>query len=289
MSCAIRSISHLLSAGLFKLRAKADRRAERSNISSGIMARLVRCDGARDKHFVFEILSPIRAAINFALPPRCAGCGVIVEGDHQLCTPCWESLDFLTGAGCSLCGSPAVAAGLVCGPCLNEAPAHDGVRFAVVYGDLARQIVLRLKHGGRTGLAKLAATAMERHLPKMPSLLVPVPLHRWRIWQRGFNQSSLIAAHLAANSGHRVADDILIRAKGTPLLRGLGAKDRRKAVQGAFTLQTNAKERLLGQHVILVDDVYTSGATANACARMLKRGGAQTVTVLCWARVLIND
>lgn len=238
---------------------------------------------------MFKILAPVRAAINFALPPRCAGCGVIVEGDHQLCTQCWESLDFLTGAGCTLCGSPSVEGGLVCAPCLNEAPAHDGVRSAVVYGDLARHIVLRLKHGGRTGLAKFVATAMARHLPQTPALLVPVPLHRWRIWQRGFNQSALIAAHISANSSQIVANDVLIRAKRTPLLRGLGAKERRKAVQGAFALQKNAKERLRDQHVILIDDVYTSGATANACARMLKRGGAQTVTVLCWARVLMSD
>ncbi len=214
---------------------------------------------------------------------------MIVQGDHQLCTQCWESLDFLTAAGCGLCGSPVVTDDLICAPCLNEAPAHNGVRSAVVYGDLARQIVLRLKHGGRTGLAKLVATAMTRHLPQTPALLVPVPLHRWRIWQRGFNQSALIAAHLSANSRHSVADDVLVRAKRTPLLRGLGAKERRKAVQGAFALQKWAQERLRGQHVILVDDVYTSGATANACARVLKRGGAQTVTVLCWARVLITD
>jgi ComF family protein len=231
----------------------------------------------------------LRGALDFALPPRCAGCGVIVEGDRQLCLECWSTLDFLTAEGCLLCGCPSVEAGMSCGPCLAHPPRHDGAHAVVAYGDLARAVVLKFKHGGRIGLAPLVAGAMARHLPPEPYLLIPVPLHRWRIWHRGFNQSALLARQLAKISDQPFALDVLRRAKPTPLLRGLGAKARAAAVQGVFAVGKENAATLKGRTVVLVDDVYTSGATANACANALKRAGAAKVLVLCWARVLIGD
>jgi ComF family protein len=235
------------------------------------------------------LFSLFRPLIDFALPPRCAGCGQIVADDHQLCTPCWTSIDFLSGSGCERCGTPLPSTALVCAPCLATPPAHDGVRAAVSYGEIARKVVLNLKHGRRVGLAALAARAMERHLPSEPCMLVPVPLHRWRIWGRGFNQSALIAKHLAANSMHDLALDHLRRTKSTPMLRNLGANRRRLAMRGVFDINPHFQNTFKGKSIILVDDVYTSGATANACARVLKRAGATHVIVLCWARVLIGD
>lgn len=115
---------------------------------------------------------------------------------------------------------------------------------------------------------------------------MPVPLHRWRIFRRGFNQSALVAQHLADATDLPLKIDALRRDRGTPLLRGRNARERQKLVQGAFSVADGARQGLIGNTVFLVDDVYTSGATTNACARVLKRAGASRVIVLCWARVL---
>jgi ComF family protein len=175
---------------------------------------------------------------------------------------------------------------LVCGPCLAHPPRHDGVRAAVQYGGVASDIAVRLKHGRRIGLAKLMAAAMARHLPQTPILMVPVPLHRWRLWSRGFNQSLLVARELNRLSGQPLCFDVLTRAKATPSLGGLGSKERKAAMRGVFKVSVAARSRLRDAHILLIDDVYTSGATANAAALALKRAGAARVTVLCWARVI---
>ena len=129
---------------------------------------------------------------------------------------------------------------------------------------------------------------MARLVPEDATLLVPVPLHARRLWLRGYNQAALIAAALATRQVP-AAPDLLRRTRATPVLRGLGRSGRAKAVAGAFAIRPAARAALKGKHVVLVDDVYTTGATANACARVLLRGGAAKVTVLCWARVIDPD
>jgi ComF family protein len=127
---------------------------------------------------------------------------------------------------------------------------------------------------------------MQRPLRELEptALLVPVPLHRSRLWSRGFNQAALIAAALAKGSTHETDPFVLERAKRTPKLKGMTVAERRKTVAGAFALRTGKDVR--GRHLILVDDVYTSGSTAEACARLLKRKGAASVSLLAWARVV---
>jgi len=174
----------------------------------------------------------------------------------------------------------------VCAECMADPPPHDGVRAAVAYGEVARHVALRLKYGGKTAYAATMAEAMARLMPDGAELLVPVPLHRWRIWGRGFNQAALIAEALARGTGVPADVHLLQRVKATPVLRGLGHRGRAKAVAGAFALAPDAKRRIAGKTIVLVDDVHTSGATARACARILKRGGAARVILLCWARVL---
>lgn len=230
---------------------------------------------------------------DFALPPRCPGCGAVTPGDHRFCLDCWVQLDFLGGPCCVSCGEPFEydpGPGARCGACLRDQPPLDGARAAVAYGEVARRIALKLKYGGRPGLAETVALQMARLLPEDEDvILAPVPLHRWRIWRRGYNQSALIARALAAKGGPPLMLDLVERRRATPILRGMGPAARAKAVRGAFAVSAGRKAGVKGRIVVLIDDVYTTGATANACARALKRAGAAEVRLICWARVIREE
>jgi ComF family protein len=253
---------------------------------------------AGNKRFMVEIARttfglltmPGRVALNLALPPRCQSCGALTLADHLFCLECWQKIDFLGGPACRLCGDPfALDHGpeALCGACLADTPHIDGMRAAVAYGNIARTLALRLKYGGRPGIAKTLAKQMRRLVVDTDdALMVPVPLHRWRLWRRGYNQAVLIARALARETGLPFVADALLRTKQTPILRGMGPADRRTAVRGAFSIAKHRKHHVKGRAIILIDDIYTTGATANACARALKRAGAASVTVCCWARVV---
>lgn len=229
--------------------------------------------------------------MDFALPPRCPACGTIVEGDHRFCLSCWGRMRFLADPCCARCGAPFdhdLGEGALCGACLADPPGYDRARAVLAYGDIARTVALKLKYGRRTGLARLIAGQMVRHVPadRDGLIIIPVPLHRWRLWWRGFNQSALIARHLGKRIGVPVDVDLLRRVRRTPPLRGMGPRERASAVRRAFALSDRGGEALRGRPVLLIDDILTSGATANACAHTLKAAGAASVTLLCWARVL---
>ena len=227
------------------------------------------------------------APLNFALPKRCAGCGHISGGEGDFCTSCWSQLDILPDRGCLLCNLPVALAGSVCGPCLDAPPKHDGVLAAVDYCDTARTVALKLKYGRKHGVAGVMAALMVRHARRYPdAILVPIPLHRWRIWQRGFNQSLLIARSVARLTSQEVLPSPILRTKRTSPLGGLSRAARSREVRGAFRIDPAQAAEIKGRPVLLVDDVYTTGATTNACAGVLKRAGAETVHILCWARVL---
>ncbi|WP_343759389.1 ComF family protein [Parasphingorhabdus litoris] len=174
--------------------------------------------------------------------------------------------------------------------CIQRSPEHDGVRAVVEYDDKSSLLAMRLKYGVRLGLAELIAQHMQRFLPEVPkdTLIVPVPLHRWRLWSRGFNQSVLIGKALAKRNSLEMHSKILLRKSATPPLRSMSAKKRRKIVGNAFRISSGAERQIAGKTIILVDDVYTTGSTANACAKILKGSGATRVLVYCWARVLTD-
>ncbi|WP_156678499.1 ComF family protein [Sphingomonas profundi] len=226
------------------------------------------------------------AGIAFALPPRCPGCGTVTAADHDFCASCWQSLDFQDGPACETCGLPFAVdqgPGARCDRCLADPPAIDGMRAAVAYGDIPRRIALRLKHGRRPGLAETIARRLQRIAGPADALVVPVPLHRWRIWSRGYNQSALIGRALARRTGMAFAPDTVQRVRATPSLGGHGRSARARIVQSVFAVRDPAAVH--GRDILLIDDVFTTGATANACAHALKRAGAGGVRLLCWARV----
>lgn len=240
------------------------------------------------------IKSAARHVVDYALPPRCPGCGIIVVADRQFCLTCWASLEFLDGPSCAICSVPLPTAlpdsAMQCGSCMADPPPFVGAPAAVAYGPVARTVALQLKYGRRLGHAKLMAGLMARHMPAptpdRAQLIVPVPLHRWRIWSRGFNQAALVADHLSRLSGVPHDRALLVRRKATASLRGKNRREREKIVAGAFALATGGRDRLSGRHILLIDDVHASGATLRACAKILRRGGAAAVTALTWARVV---
>tara|TARA_R110000824_G_scaffold211072_3_gene397016 strand:+ start:1391 stop:2128 length:738 start_codon:yes stop_codon:yes gene_type:complete len=232
-----------------------------------------------------------RSLLDFALPARCPICGVTVEADNRFCLACWQQLDFLAKPWCAACGSPFAfdhPDDSLCGKCLIEPPMHDGVRAVVRYDDQSSLIAMRLKYGTRLGLAKLIAEHLQKFVPDCSdnAVIVPVPLHRSRLWRRGFNQSVLIGRELARSTGIGMDYDVICRCKVTPPLRGMTRAQRRRTVEKAFALHADARSSLAGKSILLIDDVYTSGSTSNACARLLKQAGAEQILVFCWARVI---
>lgn len=234
--------------------------------------------------------SGLRAVVDVLLPPRCPGCRVTVEVDGGFCAGCWSSLSFITAPMCARCGTPFDVdrgPGTQCGACLADPPRFAAARAGLAYDGIARSVLLGFKHGDRQHLARLMAPQMVRAGADWLGpdvLLVPVPLHRWRLWRRGFNQAALLAQGIGRRSNTPVIVDALVRVRATIISRGLGRRARARNVQGAFRVAKPAQ--IKDRDVVLVDDVLTTGATANACARVLLRAGARRVRVLTWARVV---
>ena len=229
--------------------------------------------------------------VDLVYPPRCPLCGEGLAAQGGLCPACWQELAIPGKPACALCQRPfgdGAAAGTVCAPCLADPPRHDGIAAGTLYNDASRKLVLAFKHGRRIALANLLARLVAARLPQLEGewLAVPVPLHRRRLWQRGFNQSALLAGELCKLSGAELLVDGLLRRKPTPVLGGLGRKARARALSGAIAANPRRASRLKGAQVLLIDDVMTSGATSAACVSALKRGGAEKVVVACFARVL---
>lgn len=227
--------------------------------------------------------------VNFIYPPRCPLCGEGIARGPGLCADCWAELEIPGEPSCSHCQIPLPEgeAGASCRVCIASPPAHAGIVAATMYNEAARKLVLRFKHGGRIGLAALMGRLIAGRLVHAPTeaVLVPVPLHRVRLWMRGYNQAALLAHRLGEITGHAVLVDALRRTRATPKLGGLGRAARAKALRGSIIANPGRVTEIRGRHVILVDDVLTSGATSAACTRVLLEAGASSVRIACFARV----
>ncbi len=214
-----------------------------------------------------------------------------IPGPGSLEPDLWSKLHFLSDPLCTRCGAPfdiPVDVEQVCGACLAQPPVYDRARAALIYGDVSRDLVLGLKYQGRRdGLEVLAGwmTNAGAGLLREADLIVPVPLHYFRLVRRGFNQSLWLAAAVSRQSGVKLSVDALKRRRSTPIQGGLSAEGRRRNVQGAFEVRRSRERLVKDQKILLVDDVLTTGATAEACTRALKRAGAGCVDVLTLARV----
>jgi ComF family protein len=235
----------------------------------------------------------LRAALDFIFPPLCVSCHARVSEPHALCSQCWSAISFIEGALCARCGLPFEVdpgADSVCGACHAHPHAFDRARALFRYDDASKRLILSFKHGDRLDHAPAFARWLERTgrpLFAEADLILPVPLHRFRLWRRRYNQAAVLAAKLSALTGCP-ADPLALERKRPTRSQGEmpSAKARRRNVLGAFRVPPEKLAAIRGRNVLLVDDVFTTGATLDACARALKRAGAREVNALTLARVV---
>ncbi len=232
-----------------------------------------------------------RVVLDALLPPRCLGCSALVDEPGALCARCWAGINFLAPPCCAACGYPfeyAMPDGTLCAPCLWRRPAYDRAYAVFRYDPASRKLILAFKHGDRTdGTPAFARWLARRGAGPLreAGLIVPVPLHRWRLFRRRYNQSALLAQALGDLTGVAVLPDLLVRRRNTASQGRLDPPARRRNVHGAFALRP-ASAAIVGRRVLLIDDVMTTGATVDECAGVLCRGGAAAVDVLTLARVV---
>lgn len=234
----------------------------------------------------------IESALRLIYPPLCLACGDQVGDDAGLCGSCWRDTGFINGLVCDLCGVPLPGDDETelahCDDCMTLARPWSRGRAALVYKDVARKLVMALKHGDRGDLARPAASWLLRAgapILQPDTLLVPVPLHWRRLLMRRYNQSALLGGEVAKQSGLTQCPDLLRRKLSTPSLDGLGRDARFQALSGAIEVHPRRKHLLQNRRIVLIDDVMTSGASFAACAEACLAAGAQEICILALARV----
>ncbi len=257
------------------------------------------CRGAFLSHAEGTLFSIIKHAgsgiLDAILPPRCIVSGAVVERQGMVDPAVWSELDFIAGPICACCGFPfAFEAGpdALCAACLADRPPYETARAALMYGGTARDVILKFKHGDQLHAVHSFVPWLARAGQEMLTVcdvIVPVPLHHWRLFRRRYNQSALISDHLARACCKPCVKDALVRLRSTPSQGHLGHNERQKNVKNAFRVHHRRMDVIRGKTVVLVDDVYTTGATVRECTKALLEGGVAAVHVLSLARVVKPD
>ncbi|SCY28091.1 ComF family protein [Microvirga guangxiensis] len=233
-----------------------------------------------------------KAALGLIYPPSCIACQGATGEPHGLCAACWSGIRFIERPFCERLGTPFqvdLGQPLLSPAAIADPPVFERARAAAEYDGTASLLVHRLKYNDRLELARALGTMMSRagaELLTDADVIVPVPLHRWRLWQRRFNQAMALAQVVSQESRVPCDPSLLHRIKRTRRQVGLSKAQRQENLQGAFRVPPDAKVRLKGKRVLLIDDVLTTGSTANAASRALLRGGAACVDILAFARVV---
>lgn len=237
----------------------------------------------------------INQLIDFILPPRCVVSGTIVDRQGMMAPEAWQALEFIGAPLCACCGVPfdfdigLEGDYMLCIDCLDKHPPFETARAPLVYDDASRDLILRFKHGDKTELVPAFVPWLRqagREMLAEADMILPVPLHRRRLLKRRYNQAALIGLALGKETGKPCYPAALSRTRATPPQGHMAAGERHKNVREAFIVHDKYKDRIKGKTIILVDDVFTTGATVKECTKTLLKGGAAKVHVLTIARVV---
>ena len=243
------------------------------------------------------MLKLLKHFIDIVLPPRCLSCGVITQRTHQLCGSCWGDVRFISDPVCSCCGLPFSYSvdgedEALCAGCLHELPNFKKNRSVMVYDDASKSMILGFKHGDRIDATPGFAAWLEnigRDLLEEADIIIPVPLHRLRLLKRKYNQAALLARTLSKSTGKEYQPQLLMRHKHTPPQGHLSFNQRHDNVRGAFSVNPKHLEDIKDKNILIIDDVYTTGATLKECTKTLLKAGVKSVNCLTLARILKEE
>jgi len=236
----------------------------------------------------------LAAFIDTILPPRCIFSGDLVDSPGTVSSKAWSALEFISSPYCSVCGFPfefEVGKGeeALCAACLKERPPYDRARAALRYDDASRDFILGFKHGDKTHAVVTMAPWLKMagaEFWEQTDFIIPVPLHRWRLLRRRYNQAALMAQQMAKVMGKAALPGALVRTRATPTQGHLNSSQRAENVKKAFAVNPKIVPRIAGKNVVLIDDVYTTGATIRECTKALRKAGVEKVFVLTLAKVV---
>jgi len=238
------------------------------------------------KHF-------LSTGLDHIFPPRCFGCRERIAQHGHLCAVCWEKMEFLPASHCDVCGRPFgrhMHMVLQCGACLEKPPPYARLRFVCQYNGFARTLITRFKYGDDLSYYPILARWMAHYgaaVIQEAEVIIPVPLHRLRLWKRRYNQAVLFARQVHRIQGIPLFTTVLKRPHHTISQTKLTRSKRKLNVRSAFVVDKRKKRQIIGRHVLLIDDVVTTGATVEACTKVLLKAGAAKVSVLAFARVWV--
>lgn len=247
------------------------------------------------KHHFAKTKPIVGSIVNTLFPARCAACSELTESHGSLCATCWQNIHFIADPICCKCGLPFeynIGEKAVCGRCMEHKPAYTEARAIFKYDENSRSQVLALKYHDKTQLAPIFGRWLARiagTYKDKAQFIMPVPLHPMRIVTRRYNQAALLSYALSEHIGLPVLHNTLLRTRMTPTQSGLTRRQRADNMRGAFRVPEKKREVIKGNSVILIDDVMTTGATLEACARALHDAGVQDVYVLTLARTVLAD